>query len=425
MRFLYQFGILIAAVPWLTVYVLPRLIKGKYRKGISERFGLYPDEIRRIADGRPIWIHAVSVGEIISITPLVISLKEKFPNVPIVVSTITETGREVAIRMGKADAVVYFPVDLRSCIKRALTIVNPRLIMIAETEFWLNFIWQAGEAKIPLFLINGRISDRSYRKYNWIRPLLRNAFRSFTGFFMQSDLDAKRIISLGAPKEKVTISGNIKYDRYIKKISQEEIEDVKKSLPFNESEKIFIAGSTHRGEEEIIVNVLARLRNKHPSLKLIIAPRHPERTDEVEEILKKYKFNWKRRSIEDDTEDVDVLIIDTVGELSKIYAVGKIIFIGGSLISHGGHNPIEAAIFEKPVITGPYINNFRDVYEHLLNSQAAMIVRNGDELYEAVSFLLENEDKLLRMGNTAKKCIEERMGVVNRIVDSIEKFVSQ
>ncbi len=423
-RLLYQFGIFIAASFWLPVYIIPGLIRGKYRKGIGERFGIYPEDVRRVSEkGRPFWIHAVSVGEIISMIPLVESLKDRFPDVPIIISTTTETGRDVATRIMKKDVVIYFPIDLRSCVRRSLSIINPRLIIIAETELWPNFIWEVGETKTPLFLVNGRISDKSYKRYKWIKPFLKGSFRSFCGFFMQSDLDAERIISLGAPPEKVIVCGNIKYDRDINKIPDEEIEAIKYSLPFIEKDNIIIAGSTHRGEEEIVIDVLKRLKEKYPSLKLIIAPRHPERVNEVEEILRKSKMRWRRRSSGVGDGDVDVLIIDTIGELSKMYAVGKIIFIGGSLVPHGGHNPIEAAVYEKPVISGPYTNNFRDIYEHLLSSGGAIIIKDGEELHEKILYFLENGDALLRMGSSAKKCIEEKRGAVKKIMASIEKFV--
>ncbi len=423
-RLLYQFGIFIAASFWLPVYIIPALIRGKYRRGIEERFGIYPEEVRRISEeGRPFWIHAVSVGEIISMIPLVESLKDRFPDVPIIISTITETGRDVATRIMKKDAVIYFPIDLRSCVRRALSIINPRLIIIAETELWPNFMWEVGKTKTPLFLVNGRISDKSYKKYKWIKPFLRDSLRSFYGFFMQSELDAERIISLGAPPERVIVCGNVKYDRDMNKIPDEEIEAIKHSLPFIEKDTIIIAGSTHRGEEEIVIDVLKRLKEKYPSLKLIIAPRHPERVNEVEEILRKSKIRWRRRSSKAGDGDVDVLIIDTIGELSKMYAVGKIIFIGGSLVPHGGHNPIEAAVYNKPVISGPCTNNFRDMYEHLLSSGGAIIIKDGEELHEKILYFLENGDALLRMGYSAKKCIEEKRGAVKKIMASIEKFV--
>ena len=372
--FLYNTLIILSILLFSPVILYKLLTDKRYRTGLSERLGNIPDAvIDAMAGQRPIWFHAASVGEVIASQKLLEGIRERFPGRRLLVSTFTPTGNEAAKEKLKADGVIFLPLDFPWAVNRAVKKVNPSTLILMETELWPNLIRKAGSMGIPVVLVNGRISDTSYGKYWFISPLLKKVFESITLFLMQSEGDAQRIIILGAERSRVTVTGNIKFD----------INSVDKAIGFMESwgGPVLLAGSTRTGEESPVLDVYKGLRERYPALKLVLAPRHLDRIIEVEGILKETGLQYSKRSEISDRLDLPVLLLDTLGELVSFYKYADVVFIGGSLIPHGGQNPLEAAYFSKPIIFGPHMFNFQSVAaEFLRNGKGAELkdlVKNG------------------------------------------------
>src|SRR3989304_385807 len=282
------------------IFILPwwllNLIKGKYRRGFRQRMWFYPDEIKReLINQSPIWVHAVSVGEVIASTPLIKGLREEYPDIKIILSTVTDTGQQIAReRIREADYIIYFPFDFSWAVKRALNTINPLICIIMETELWPNFLREANKKGYPVAVINGRISERSFKRYRMISLFMRNVLENVKLLSMQTEADAKRIIALGADKRNVNVSGNIKYDSEFKEIEEEKVKEIKNTLGVNNNDRIFIAGSTHPGEEDIVVKLYSNILKNYPDFRLVIAPRHIGRVGEVEEIVKKMGLDTVR-----------------------------------------------------------------------------------------------------------------------------------
>ena len=395
------YNLLLTSVFVIALPLVPLvLILGeRYRTGLGQRFGFYPQRLRAsFAAARPVWIHAASVGEVRSAEPLVRELKERAPQRKVLVSTFTATGNRIAAQIAGVDAAIFLPFDFFWAARRALTIFHPSLLVIIETEIWPNLLREAYRRGVPTVLLSGRLSDKALVRYCRFRGLFSRALGFFTALGMQSAADAARMIKLGAAPAKVTVVGSLKYAWSPANGAGGCIARAR-----DPGRQILVAGSSHRGEEEILLEALRAARAEFPNLSMVLAPRHPERFAEVEKLLVNSPFAFQRKSrlTADRYFTQDVLLLDTVGELADFFAAGDIAFVGGSLVDVGGHNVLEPARFRKPILFGPFMANFKSVAEELKKQGAAIEVHGASDLARALVGLLVDAEKRRRMGEAA------------------------
>lgn len=425
---LYDIFFIIFSILYLPFF----LIKGKWRSFSRQRFGIFSGEVlSRLKGSRPIWIHAVSVGEVAASAPLIEEIARNYPGEKLVVSTVTSTGNRAAIDKFKGRAVViYLPLDISFIVNKVVKIVNPRTVLIAETEIWPNFIksLKARGAKIALF--NGRVSRDSFKGYRMIAPFLRGVLRKVDLFLMQSASDADKIISLGAPADRVKVTGNLKYDAAFtnNKVAGTDAAALRRKYGLGPEEPLFIAGSTHPGEEEMIFRSYKNLVYKYPELKLLIAPRHIDRAADVASLSKRYGLDPCLVSrLEGSPRPLGkggVLILDIMGILSEIYSIGDVIFIGGSLVNKGGQNPLEAAYHSKAAVFGPHTHNFEGITKELLSAEAAVRVNDEAGLTYSVRRLLDDPEKRRQMGQSARAVLGSNLGVARRDLELIKALIA-
>ncbi|MDD5173854.1 MAG: 3-deoxy-D-manno-octulosonic acid transferase [Candidatus Omnitrophica bacterium] len=434
---LYDIGFLIFSVIYLPILVF----KGKLHGEFPERFGRYaPSKERVLLSGRDrIWIQAVSVGEAAVCKSLIPLLKEKFPGHDLVVSTITKAGNDLAKRLFSKDAmIIYFPLDFGFAVKRALKYIKPAIYIMIETEIWPNLLNELSRNSIPSVMINGRISDRSIGKYRLVKPFLKTVLSKISSFCMQDTIDAERVVSLGAPSERVKVTGNMKFDAEIPADAVSR-DVVRRSLGLNGEEALFVAGSTHEGEEEIIVEAFKELIFEFPKLRLLIAPRHINRVENVEKIIKKSGFEPARVSLLNGsclpgkTQDAvkagiaccerRILVLDTIGHLNEAYSAATLVFIGGSLIEHGGQNPVEPAVLGRPILFGPHMFNFKYITKTLLKEGAALQVTGKEDLVNSLRTLLNDPLKRSGLGDNAKRVTEENRGATKKNLEEISEIL--
>jgi 3-deoxy-D-manno-octulosonic-acid transferase len=401
--------------------------RGGWRRDFGQRFAIYDPSIRQALTNRDvIWLHAVSVGEVNLCTQLIHALEPRAPNLKIVVSCTTTTGMaELRRRLPTHITKIYYPIDRRKYVRRALATFAPKVIVLVEAEIWPNFLWRARDLKIPLFLANARLSDRSYpryKKYGWLfRPL----FASFTGVGCQNEEDAQRLRDVGCRPENVRVVGNLKFDAA--KLSEQRQLDMRgllRQIGVAEDALILVAGSTHDGEELLLVEMVARLRRKFPRLFLILVPRHFERCKDIGPKLKArgVKFIY-RNEIFARTQlragEADCLLVNTTGELKFFYEPADVVFVGKSLTAIGGQNPVEPGALGKAVVFGPHMENFADITRSFLKKDAAVQVENPDELERVMAGLLEHQARRAELGRRALEVVAENLGAVERTVDMI------
>lgn len=404
------------------------LLKKKYRCGFFQKCGFLPKHIRMALSGtRPVWIHAVSVGEVMATAPLIRDIKKTYPDIPILLSTVTETGNFTARNNTKgADHVIYFPFDLNFIADKVIRTINPVLFVTLETELWPNFSRSLQLKNIPSMVVSGRISSESFKSYRFFSFFFRRVLANIDCFCMQTRTDAERIIQIGADSQKVTVAGNIKFDLQIPAITADEKKALYENLRISSRQTIFIAGSTHRGEEEIIIRVFTDLRKKHEDLVLLLAPRHPERFGEVEDLLRQSGLPYVRKTAlaaSPAKAGKSVILLDTIGELAKSYSIADIVFIGGSMVPVGGHNVLEPAVFSKPVIYGPHMGNFREMSRLLQKKKAAIQVNDTNEFIRQALALLTDRDLRQRIGKTAFAVIRENSGAVDKSMEALIKLM--
>jgi 3-deoxy-D-manno-octulosonic-acid transferase len=368
-----------------------------------------------------IWLHAVSVGEVKAVEPFVKLLEAR--GFQVVLSTVTPTGQREARKI--CNAVFYFPFDLSPVVRKSLQTIRPDLILLAETELWPNFIAEAARLSIPVGVINGRLSKRSLARYQWIEPLIAQVLQKISFFLVQTSRDAEHFRLLGANPKKIQVAGNMKFDT-----SKEEVPAAPTALkasfqipqvPLNW--QVWVAGSTHKGEEEKVLRVFTRLRSVFSRLVCVIAPRHIERAREVETLVRNFNFRPVRfTELRQVKWPYDVMILDAIGELKKVYSFADAVWMGGSFVEHGGQNPIEPALFARPVLSGPHVFNFEFVYEELEKNQAVVLVRSEDELYGRLKELLENPTRMKEWGSRAADTVARLSGASLKSVEIIENF---
>jgi len=369
------------------------------------------------------WVHAVSVGEAIAAAPLVEGLHHAYPTLPLVVSTVTPTGaRVVAERFGTFARHRYFPLDFPSAVRRTLAAIDPAFFICMETELWPNTLRALAERRVPTMIANGRLSDRSFRRYRLVRSALRNVLAGITVFGMRSDEDARRIIALGAPPERVIVTGNLKNDAPADPAGAADL--WRRLLGLSPEQRVWIAGSTHRGEEEAVMTAHAAAVREHPRLTLVLAPRHPERVDEVIALVTSRGFRPVRRSALPGARTTNaVIVVDTVGELAQMYAVADVVFVGGSLVARGGHNILEPALRRKPVLTGPHTDNFREPAALLTTSGGAIVVHDATTLAVELTRLLADPALAARCGDAGFESLATQHGAVRETLDLVARFL--
>jgi len=398
----------------------------KYRAGLKQRLGFIPPQKPKKPGAKRVWIHAVSVGETMAAMSLVKKLKEKHTNIEIIFSTTTLTGNNTAKqKLPEVDSIIYFPLDFSWAVKRVLKKVMPDLCVLIETEIWPNFLRLSRKANIPVIISNGRLSENSCRGYMKLGAIIKRILQDITIFSMQSESDAKRIKEIGAPADRVVVTGNLKFDQAV--ISARKVDSISVSETFRIPQKKFklVFASTHKGEHDILIEVFSELQKEFKDIFLIIAPRHPERFSEVDALLKAKGLNYVRRSwlVDAHQNKHDILLLDSVGELYMIFAACDLVFMGGSLVPTGGHNLLEAAVFDKPVIFGPYMHNFRDIAGIILESEAGIQIKDKDELMKKLKSLLSARSEVIRMGENCHRVFEKNLGATERNAGIIEKLL--
>ena len=430
------------------VWLLRMLRHGKYRAGLGERLGRVPARLRQPERRPTIWVHAVSVGEVLAISGLISELQPRAPSYRIVISTTTLTGQKLARdRFGEAN-VFYFPLDFAFAVRPYLRALRPELVIIAETEFWPNFLRLARQSGARVAVVNARISDRSFPRYRCFRTLIAPALHEVDLFLAQSDEDRRRLIEIGAPAERVQVSGNLKFDlkppaesplvaqlksaltnvRFVEGTVEGDVEGAPHLPGFGKcgSFPVLVCGSTVEGEESIVLRAFAAVRERFPKALMIVAPRHPERFAQVAELLAASGVHSWRRSQWDASQPIGpgILLLDTIGELASTYALADIAFVGGSLVPKGGHNILEAAQHGVAIVVGPHTENFRDMVA-LFRHADAVVIANADELAPTFQNLLADQTRRHRLGARAREILRANSGATARTLAALESLLAE
>jgi len=431
MFWLYNVLWLLAFPGVLGYLVLRSLLSGKYRRNLSPRLGLgLKDRIKKINRG-VIWVHALSVGEVLSAVSLLYSVRDQFPEYELFFTTTSETGQEVARERlaGLNCRFYYLPLDLWWIVRRTVKTIGASLFVLIETDLWPNLLWCLAREEIPVVLINGRVSDRSFPRYRLGRRFISEVFNHIDVLCMQSEEDGRRMSMLGVEASKIKVIGNIKFDQPQYKSVRSERDQLIKELGWVPPSFTWIAGSTHYGEEDIILEVYGKLREEFPNLGLILAPRSQQRFDEVFRLVKQRGWQTARRSqlLGENSGGVhlDVLVVDTIGELARFYSLGNFAFVGGSLVDFGGHNPLEAAQRGLPVIFGPHMENFKEIVTILTESGGGFQISTEAELFEQIKGWLVAPAKCQEQGKRAQGAVEAHRGAVARSIEVIKGLLQR
>ncbi|MCL2760839.1 MAG: 3-deoxy-D-manno-octulosonic acid transferase [Desulfuromonadales bacterium] len=407
--------LLFLAFPFIITYHVYRSVKRKRPIALKKRLGFIDKSLLESLNGvRPILVHAVSVGETIAVKPLLTTIKKDFPNTPLMLSNMTETGHSVAQTIKDIDLSLYFPFDFCFAVKSFLKKINPKVIIVMETELWPNFLKQSDKMGIPVLIVNGRISDNSFRQYMRFRKVFSKVLNNVTRFCMQSGEDAERIKAIGALPEKVVVTRNLKYDIPLVNIDDKCREEIRVQYRIPTAIPLFTAASTHEGEEEVVLKAFSDILNQVKDVVLVLVPRHPERCGAVAELIQKSGFKFVRRSKIDNSmpalQPGEILLLDTVGELLTCYSISDVVFVGGSLVPNGGHNLLEPAACGIPVLFGPYMDNFREITDLAVEYNAAEKIYNKDDMVKHVVELLNDSEKRKVIGERGKKLLQEQGG---------------
>jgi 3-deoxy-D-manno-octulosonic-acid transferase len=403
------------------------LLSEKRRKTFLQRLGVkrLPGNILSKNNKKPIWIHALSVGEVLSSVPLVMKLKKRFKDKRIVFSASTKTGFEIANKLLKknVDSIFFFPFDLLFSVKYITGKIDPAIVIIVESDIWPNFLFEMKKRNVPVILINARLSKSSFKGYKRFSFISNKLFLSFAKICTQSIEDARRFMLLGIPSNMISTTGNIKFDQPYDPVSEKEIEILKQSVNIQPVKKILIAGSTHKGEESILIDAFSRIRKDFADTVLILVPRNPERARSVLKLCKSAGFlSILMKNFEniDKDEKFDVIVVDVIGILKRLYAIADVAFVGGSLVNIGGHNPLEPSAFSKPIIFGQYMSAFANISQMLVDSGGAVHVKNTNSLYETIADILSDSDKARNMGEKAFRVFNANKGAVEKTLKVIE-----
>jgi 3-deoxy-D-manno-octulosonic-acid transferase len=431
MRVLYNILFTVFFVLASPYYFFRMQRRGNWMRGFGQRFGRFDSKFKQaITNRQTIWMHAVSVGEVGICTQLIRALEPRLPNVKIVVSTTTTTGmEELRQRLPTHISRIYYPIDYRRCVSHALKTIHPEAIVLVEAEIWPNFIWKARDMRIPLFLVNARLSDRSFPRYRRFRFLFGRFFAAFAGVGAQNEADAAKLRELGCRPESVQVVGSLKFDSAkLDERRQVDVPGILRQLGVAPTARILVAGSTHAGEEALLAEQFVRLRQRLPDLFLVVVPRHFERGREVGRELEKrgIRFVYRTevtRSTQFAANQVEALLVNTTGELKHFYQEATLIFIGKSITAQGGQNPIEPGALGKAMVFGPNMQNFAEVARNFLAKDAAVQVKDAAELEKALGDLLADEKRRQQLGQNALAVVRENQGAIERTVDMILKHL--
>lgn len=416
MVILYNFIFLLVALIYLPLYLLRR----KFHKGFSQRLGNLP---KGLCPDKPIWVHAVSVGEAMAVSGLVEQLRKVYPGKKFVISTVTATGNKIAGRIAKdGDLVTYLPLDFSFTVKKAIDRIGPGAFIIVETEIWPNLITYLYRRKIPVLSVNARMSDSSFGGYRAVKFIAGPVLKKVSLFCVQSARDRERLVSLGVSAEKIEVTGNMKFDSLAPRAQDAGIRNM---LGLKGKERLIVAGSTHPGEEEVVLDAFRALLAGNRDLRFLIAPRHPERAAGVGRLAEEYGFHPVPVSaLKPSQDNKAIYILDSIGQLLNFYAAADIVFVGGSLVNKGGHNILEPALFAKPVLFGSHMSNFRDIKDLFIENKAGIMVHSYGELYKGIRGLLDDYPQALEMGRRARQLISNNQGATARNVELIKPFLA-
>ena len=410
-------------------FIFQAIVHGKYIAGLKQRLGSVPS-----IKGQPvIWLHCVSVGESQAARPLVQRLKQQFPGHALVISTITRTGQTLAQDVFRNDAasIFYFPFDWRWSVRRALKTVNPSAVLIMETELWPNFLHECRRRRIPVALVNGRISRQSFRRYRLVTFFLKRVLSGLTVAVMQSEADAERLKCLGMPEERLFTAGNLKFDAELARGLSDKTNEIRERFGLDTGAPLVLAASTHAPEEELIIESVKQIIADRP-VRLMIAPRHPERFNEVGALLQDSGLSWSKRTNSAAASDAEatVILLDTIGELPATYALATVVFVGGSLVDRGGHNVLEPAATAAAVVTGAHTHNFHAIV-NLMNEAGALVqlppVKGPEAVRElTATFIKLLDDRELRqdLGTRAKHLVTSNQGAAERTMKLIAPLLT-
>jgi 3-deoxy-D-manno-octulosonic-acid transferase len=408
-------------------FLLRSLFQEGYRRMLAQRIGFLPPLVLK----NPIWVHAASVGEVLCTLPLLKRIKRELPDGEIVITTMTRTGNDMAkTQILEANAVLFFPLDHPFILRKVFRQIRPRLLLLAETELWPNLLLSCRRKGIPVVLFNGRISDRSFPRYRFLKCFFERYVKSISLFLMQTEKDRQRVGEIGAPSERIKVTGNVKFDQPSPSFGPKDLDELTHALGLRGNETVFIAGSTHSGEDEILLSLFKDLEPAYSRFVMILAPRHLDRLGDVEKLLQRESIPWTRRSSlpaslppPDSGRKPRVILLDTMGELMKLYRLGTVVFIGGSLVPVGGHNPLEPLFFKKCVLFGPHMFNFSEISRLLTERGGAIQVRGKEDLVLQVKRLLDDEAARNELGEKGYQVLQENQGATERIFDEIRHYL--
>ncbi|HWN09584.1 MAG TPA: 3-deoxy-D-manno-octulosonic acid transferase [Pyrinomonadaceae bacterium] len=436
MYFIYSLLLALGFLILLPRFLFDAFNHGKYVAGFRERLGLLTP---LKTAGRPvIWIHCVSVGETLAARPLVQGLKQRLPQYSLAISTTTLTGQNIAREVFREDVarVFYFPFDWRWIVRRTLTAIKPAAVLIMETELWPGFLRECQSRRIPVAIVNGRLSENSFRRYRIISGFMSRVLNCLSAAFVQTEADEKRLVALGMDPAKLFVTGNMKFDANSPSSIDETLSaEFRDRFKFDEASPLIVAASTHAPEEQILLDALKRVASASGSKpRMLIAPRHPERFNEVADLIKSSGFRWTRRTAGPGPDDClcEVILLDSIGELPAVYSLASVVFVGGSLAKTGGHNILEPAAVGAAVITGANTFNFKQIVETF--AQAGALIQlpplasasdAADELANVVKNLLDNPDEAAGMGRRAVKLVSQNRGATGRTLDGLTAILLQ
>ena len=423
---LYSALLAVFLVLTLPYWVLQMLRHGKYRAGLRQRFGAVPANLTTGRDRSVIWVHAVSVGEVVAVSAVVAALREKLPRHRVVISTTTSTGQKLAVRRFGAEDVFYFPLDFAFAIRPYFDALRPELVVIAETEFWPNFLRMAKRSGARVSVINCRISDRSlpgYKRFRfWFPKLLEKTLANVDAFLAQTDEDKRRLIEIGAAESKVAVAGNLKFD-VAPPPSPKILASLRESFSVSGAGPILVCGSTLESEEGSLLSAFRNILVNHPKAVMMLAPRHPERFSKVADLVQSLGFPvWRRSLWSGDALAGGVFLVDSIGELAALYSLATVAFVGGSLVPRGGHNILEPALYGVAIVTGNHYENFRDVVNFFARRNAVRIVGVA-ELPLVLMELIGNDNERATLGRNALAALESQRGATDRTVAALLQLI--
>ena len=426
MYLLYSIVSLLVLVVVSPYFVYQALRHNKYVGSLGQRLGYLPLSFNFDGD-ESIWVHAVSVGEVLAARPLLADLKRRYPKLRLFLSTTTRAGQQLArSNMTDVDGVFYFPFDWTFTVRRTLDIVKPRLFLMIETEIWPNLLRECRRRGIKTMLVNGRISYRSFPRYRLIAPFFRRALADIDRLCVQGEETARRLTQLGADPSRIAVTGSLKFDALdVIPTPGRGRERVLRFFRMSPNRPVLVAGSTLKGEEEAIIRAFNRLRSRGSNAMLVLAARHPERFGEVERLCRQEGLSTIRRSeLAIDTEPrADAVVLDTIGELAEVYQIATVVFVGGSLVSAGGHNILEPAVFGKPIVVGPHMQNFQEIAEAFVANDAMVQVQSERELDLAIESLMGDPVRRARLGAAARALVDANRGAKRKTLEAIEQLL--